>query len=37
MLCPNSDPNFDKMLSNFIDITKDYPKKENKFFILFVL
>ena len=25
--CPNSDPNFDKMMSNFFDITsKDYPQ-----------
>lgn len=26
--CPNSDPNFDKVMSNFFDITaKDYPSK----------
>ncbi len=32
MSCPNSDANFDKMLSNFIDTTKDYPKKRKLIF-----
>jgi hypothetical protein len=32
MTCPNSDPNFDKVLSKIVDSTKDYPKKRKYLF-----
>lgn len=32
MSCPNSDPNFDKMLANFIDTQSDYPIKRKYLF-----